>query len=769
MEETHKVCPKCSEKREVIGPETLVSELGEKFLEDFSSADWSKRKEALEKLQRAIHTNQLSKDGDYRPLLSQLRKVILTDLCVIVVGMAVQCVTCLAKRLGKHFAKYAEGMCQIMFEKFVEKRQRMTELLREAVDTIFETTRLESLQNTLIKLLKHQNPSIRYEVILFLARSFPKSNRRVLSKPQFQPLFLSLKGLLGDGDIVIREKTLAALGAAVQAAGEKALMPYIRDLDLASKAKIEVYQMRAWEVAKTYNEMKFPNFREKTKQPNVVECPLSLSTSSQVTISFKEQESKLDDVDSTSNRSMNALLLNGWPSESEKQCLEIPTKQKDISTQISNTPPLTDNCNNGSTNSKDIKKEILLRAEGLLNANGNTDPVLLAKPKYSLASTHSNIDVKAGQSSNADKMQLEDLEALEELRKEIMIREYTDQCRADVISHLKEYHLEHRLITYNVPATEIINEIQDRETEAIGNVLADHEKDTDESQVGFTKSELDELLHILNSAKCRARTKENVKINPRAKKHNRCTTMSRGILGTADHKETQCSSAVSLVDKPTQTLFCKEPNSISCIVNCCEKCTRILMATAPRNSKYLFPVSTSLKNPLQSLEESSDNTVYRELVSSDRMHAKSESDLIKNTLELVSNQSELDLKSSFGIKNFLALHHQDVDNIPHKFPEKLIEKLRMRSNAQQTEPERKLSLKSRDKRVSSKKGKVSTCNKTTFVTTTSQRKKKKRKKNRSAYASLDDVTPENRKEWFKTELGKAESKRAMKVRVIRIE
>ncbi|CAH1395481.1 unnamed protein product [Nezara viridula] len=786
MEECHKFCPKCSEKRGVIGPDVLLLELGDKCYEKFSAADWCKRKESLEKLQKILQTSQLLKDGDYRPLLYQLRKIILTDLCVIVVGLAVQCVTSLAKGLSKHFAKYAEGMFQILFEKFVEKRQRMTELLREAVDTIFETTKFESLQNTIIKLLKHQNPSIRYELILFLARSFPKCNKRVLAKPQFQPLFLSLKALLADGDIVIREKTLAALGVAVQIAGEKAIMPYIRDLDLASKAKIEVYQMRAWEIAKTYNEMKFPNFREKLRKPNMMAGPNSQSTFSQISISTKEQASKSELIYSTSNRSMNTVSLNGWPSESEKQGPEVTSDRtgRPLSIQPSNNMPTITEVSNMQLKcscSKETNKELSLPAGCRLNESECTHSSHNPKPEHRHISSHSNINVKPEQSSNVDKLPKKD--TLNESQNEVMIQQYTDQCLAEVTHHLKELTNEHRLITYK-PTTKSINEIHTNETEinkSLSTVHVESEKEIEESQVGFTQHELDDLLYILNAARFRARTNKNLKfkriLNSRK---NRFTTMSKGFLSKADHKETQCTSAVSLVDKPTQTQVAKEenPKSVSCIVNCCEKCTRLLLATAPRNSKYLFPVNMSHNSPLQHLDESSDNTVYRQLISSDRIQEKSESDLIKNTIEnnLAYNYSHMnhnpELSGPNEIKNFMALHKQEShDKLQNNLQRKEVEKSSVCSNAQQTGHENKSSSKLQDKRLylSSKKGKVSTCNKTTFVTTTSTRKRKRRKRNRSTFAGLDELYQENRKEWLKKEFCKAESKRAMKVRVIRIE
>lgn len=66
-------------------------------------------------------------------------KVITKDSNVVVVGIAIKCVTGIANGLKKKFHQYVPFIIPALFEKFKEKKQNIVTALREAVDAVYLT------------------------------------------------------------------------------------------------------------------------------------------------------------------------------------------------------------------------------------------------------------------------------------------------------------------------------------------------------------------------------------------------------------------------------------------------------------------------------------------------------------------------------------------------------------------------------------------------------------------------------------------------------
>ncbi|KAK9509392.1 hypothetical protein O3M35_006719 [Rhynocoris fuscipes] len=224
---------------EFLDPVDILSQLPKNFYTQLEAKKWSERKEALDVLEKLLAAAPKLENGDYSELVKTLKKVIQKDSNVVVVGVAIKCVTGLASGLKKKFHQYSSMMMPCLFEKFKEKKQNVVVALREAVDAVYLTTTLEQILEDVITFLDNKNPSVKAEVVLFLARSFSKSTPAVLNKKLLKPLTKALLKTLSDQDQVVRDNAAQALGTAMKVTGEKTISPFLTEVDNQKLAKIK--------------------------------------------------------------------------------------------------------------------------------------------------------------------------------------------------------------------------------------------------------------------------------------------------------------------------------------------------------------------------------------------------------------------------------------------------------------------------------------------------------------------------------------------------
>jgi cytoskeleton-associated protein 5 len=69
-----------------------------------------------------------------------------------------------------------------LIERFKEKKQNLTDAVREACDALFQSTNLEAINETIIPFLAHKTPAVRQQIALFLARCFSMATQTSLPK-----------------------------------------------------------------------------------------------------------------------------------------------------------------------------------------------------------------------------------------------------------------------------------------------------------------------------------------------------------------------------------------------------------------------------------------------------------------------------------------------------------------------------------------------------------------------------------------------------------
>ncbi|XP_034021554.1 cytoskeleton-associated protein 5-A-like isoform X1 [Thalassophryne amazonica] len=87
--------------------------------------------------------------------------------------------------------------------------------------------------------MDNKNPSIKQQASLFLARSFRHCTQAMLPKSILKPLCAALTKQVNDSSPEVRDAAVEALGTSMKVVREKAVNPFLADLDKLKKDKIK--------------------------------------------------------------------------------------------------------------------------------------------------------------------------------------------------------------------------------------------------------------------------------------------------------------------------------------------------------------------------------------------------------------------------------------------------------------------------------------------------------------------------------------------------
>ncbi|XP_018326942.1 protein mini spindles isoform X2 [Agrilus planipennis] len=237
---------------DLADPVDILSKLPKNFYEQLESKKWQERKEMLELLENLLKTPKLE-NGDYGDLVRSLKKIVQKDSNVVVVTVGTKCLGGLANGLKKRFQTYAGVCLPALLEKFKEKKQTVVVAIREAVDAIYLSTTIEAIFEDVIEILNNKNPAVKSETALFLARAFAKTQPTALNKKLLKAYSSGLIKNINEPDPTVRDSSAEALGILMKLVGEKALGPFLTELekDNLKMMKIKEFSDKAVILVKT--------------------------------------------------------------------------------------------------------------------------------------------------------------------------------------------------------------------------------------------------------------------------------------------------------------------------------------------------------------------------------------------------------------------------------------------------------------------------------------------------------------------------------------
>ncbi|XP_058466115.1 protein mini spindles isoform X2 [Malaya genurostris] len=223
---------------DLIDPVDILSKLPKDFYDKLEAKKWQERKESLESLEILLQNPKLQ-PGDYGDVVRALKKVISKDTNVVLVALGGKCLALLAKGLAKKFNPYAGACIPAILEKFKEKKTNVVTVLRDAIDAIYPSTTLEAIQEDILEALGNKNPSVKMETASFLSRAFTKTLPTLINKKLLKAIVTTLLKTLNESDPAVRDASAEALGTAMKLVGEKAIGPFLTEVDALKLAKIK--------------------------------------------------------------------------------------------------------------------------------------------------------------------------------------------------------------------------------------------------------------------------------------------------------------------------------------------------------------------------------------------------------------------------------------------------------------------------------------------------------------------------------------------------
>ncbi|KAL8599784.1 hypothetical protein ACOMHN_052297 [Nucella lapillus] len=223
----------------------VLSKIPKDFFEKIEAKKWQERREALEALQKLLESPKIE-NGSFGTLISAVMKVIAKDSNVMLVALAANCLTALAKGLRKNFTTYGPNCISVILEKFKEKKQNVVTALREASDAVYTSgVSLEALMEDVIAALDNKNPNIKAETALFISRCFSRCTQATLPKKTLKTFCVAFLKTINDTDPVVREAAFEALGVAMKVVTEKHTNPFLADIDPIKMQKIQEHCQKA--------------------------------------------------------------------------------------------------------------------------------------------------------------------------------------------------------------------------------------------------------------------------------------------------------------------------------------------------------------------------------------------------------------------------------------------------------------------------------------------------------------------------------------------
>ncbi|KAL6427050.1 hypothetical protein ACFW04_009317 [Cataglyphis niger] len=223
---------------DLLAPVDILSKLPKDFYEKVEAKKWQERKEALEALETLVKNPKLE-NGDYGDVVRALKKIISKDSNVVVVTLAGKCLAGLATGLKKRFQPYATACLPTVLEKFREKKQTVVQALRELADAIYESISIDLILEDTLAALENKNPAVKAETAAYLARCFARTPPANLNKKLLKSYTSALLKTLNEPDPTVRDNSAEALGTAMKLIGEKAMMPFLTDIDNLKMTKIK--------------------------------------------------------------------------------------------------------------------------------------------------------------------------------------------------------------------------------------------------------------------------------------------------------------------------------------------------------------------------------------------------------------------------------------------------------------------------------------------------------------------------------------------------
>lgn len=158
---------------------------------------------------------------------------------VSVVISAAQCIEALGNGLRKGFSPHKTETISVLLERCKEKNKMVIESLKLALDSmIYCLSSITEIAELFGSYLKHKNPQVRSETLLWISRCIPKLFKQAHAKKEIKIISDTIIHCLDDSVSDVRDSSSIVLGSLIKITGEKNVLPFLDQVDKLKLAKI---------------------------------------------------------------------------------------------------------------------------------------------------------------------------------------------------------------------------------------------------------------------------------------------------------------------------------------------------------------------------------------------------------------------------------------------------------------------------------------------------------------------------------------------------
>ncbi|KAN0034518.1 hypothetical protein ACTFIV_001038 [Dictyostelium citrinum] len=217
----------------------ILPKLTSEFYEGLQAKKWQERSEQMDKLVTLLTNTPKIESADFSELCKALKKI-LADVNVIIVQKAVVSIGLMADSLRGGFTGYVKPFITPILEKFKEKKTSVLQSVHTTMDSLVaKSISLPDIIDELTAIMQSKVPQIKQEVLIFICNSITNTKKPADITKVTKQLTKIFMEALNDTDSNIRDnasKAFAALGGII---GERAMTPYLNQIDPIKAKKIK--------------------------------------------------------------------------------------------------------------------------------------------------------------------------------------------------------------------------------------------------------------------------------------------------------------------------------------------------------------------------------------------------------------------------------------------------------------------------------------------------------------------------------------------------
>jgi len=193
-------------------PVDVAKQIPQDFLENARAAKWSVRRDAFQNLFELSSTPKIA-PGEFRDVVSEIKKVVSKDSNVAVITWAVKCLGNLAEGLRTAFQGHAKSTCSSLFEKFKDKNGPLVAACRTTLELYVKycVNAIDILDDA-VAAFNHKNPKVRALTGQWLAGVVSNCSRKPAIDLQRILLPICAKGT-ADSDAAVRAASFEIIAA----------------------------------------------------------------------------------------------------------------------------------------------------------------------------------------------------------------------------------------------------------------------------------------------------------------------------------------------------------------------------------------------------------------------------------------------------------------------------------------------------------------------------------------------------------------------------